>query len=756
MNPKVQPLKASDPTSFGGWKITGRLGEGGYSTIFLGEKNRRRAAVKMIRKDLMSDAKVYERFVTEINNLEKLEHPGIARFIEYDLSTEVPFIAVEYIEGKTLEQHVVDDGPLGRAEWLAILRDVAMALEYCHNNKITHKDVSPGNIILSPAGSKLIDFGISHRINDPRITQGDETVGTPAYMSPEHWAGQATNAMDIFSLGSTFTFAATGQPAFSGETKSQIQISTTYSTPQFYDLDKQRTNLLEPLLFKKPENRPSLSELITCINQLKGGQDLGNFRKYLKDSDKKLTAKPHLSKKKAKGSRLLIAGSGFGLLAVALFVNFISASQNSTPELQEKKASISKPNVATASPSSEPLSTYSPSSASKIVKVNLEKTRIAYNSGDYQSALKYALLAATEGDAHATYDVAMVYEKLKKQDLAITWYQRAVKLGYGDAFLNLGNLFIDQKKFKEGVAVLEAGVATGHTGSMNSFAFYLDSKGEKVRSKQLYLQAAKLGNALSMYNYAFVLEEEGDKSEAKKWYVKSLDAGYTDAATSIGYIYEQEADWVNAKKYYEISAAAEDPYGMYNLAIALGNHFSDKGPRPCELLNRALSSKDLDTSLKKNILSSIAKGCKTTASPSSTQSPSSSATPNLNSDKFTVSPPLASNVVVTSIFGRIFEDGLKYWRIILTNNKSEPVPPITGIQFRLIGFSEAGWMGVPYTLKVEPTDSSVYAQVDDMLFAILFKNNTYCPEFRAIREENGKIVKIWEKTRPECATNYTP
>ncbi|CAB4833029.1 unannotated protein [freshwater metagenome] len=760
VNSNVQPLKASDPTSFGGWKILGRLGEGGYSTIFLGEKKKQLAAIKMIRKELMSNTQVYERFVTEINNIEKLSHPGIAKFIEDDLATDVPFIAVEYIEGKTLEQKVIDEGPLSETEWLEYLEEVASALDYCHSKKITHKDVSPGNIILSKDGPKLIDFGISHRVDDPRVTQGDETVGTPAYMSPEHWAGLATNAMDIFSLGSTFIFAATGQPAFSGEINSQIQFSSSYLDPNFGEMTKTQKNLLTPLLYKKTEDRPSLSELISTINMIKETKGIGAYGRYLKRSEKKLIDKPRYSKRTRLPSKSLALGVALGLLSVVLFVYFISNSRNietSSPEVVASPINSSTPLARTpsASPTSEPLSTYSPASANSVVKANLDKTRDAYYAGDYKSALKFALLAAAEGDAHGTYDVAMVYEKLNKPDLAITWYQKAIKLGYGDAFLNLGHLYIDQKKDAEGVAVLEAGVLRNHTGSMNSLAFYLESKGNIDRAKALYLQASKLGNAMSMYNYGFLMEEEGNKPEAKKWYLKSLDAGYTDAATAVGFLFEQEADWVNAKKYYEISAAAQDPYGMYNLAIALGNHFNDKGPRPCELLNKALSSKDLESDLKKDILSAIAKGCSSTSS-SSIVNKSPSATPVLNSEKFTVSPPMASNVVTTAIFGRIFLDSLNYWRVILTNSKSETVPPITGVQFRLLGYPDAGWMGVPYKLKVEPSNGSVYAEVDDMMFSILFKNNPYCPEFRAVREENGKIVKIWEKTKPECATNYTP
>ena len=754
----MQPLKAIDPRSFGGWKIKGRLGEGGYSTIFLGEKNMQLAAIKMIRKDLMSVTKVYERFVTEINNLEKLEHAGIARFIEYDISTDVPFIAVEYVEGKTLEQRIIEDGPLEKTEWLEYLNAVAETLDYCHKNKITHKDVSPGNIILSLNGPKLIDFGISYRVDDARITQDDETVGTPAYMSPEHWAGQATYAMDIFSLGSTFAFAAIGQPAFSGESKQQIQFATTYSTPQFYELDETRTNILKPLLFKKSEDRPTLTELIKCINKLTENGDLGSFKSYLKSSEKKLVSEPHHSKKKAKASSLLILGSTFGLLAAGLFVFFISSSQIGQSNEPEVITLTSIPSASSVAPSSEPLNTYSPSSANSVVKVNLEKTRIAYYAGDYKSALKFALLAAAEGDAHGIYDVAMVYEKLNKPDFAISWYQKAVKLGYGDAFLNLGNLYINQKKYAEGVAVLEAGAARNNTGSMNALGFYLESIGNKERSKQLYLQAAKLGNAMSMYNYAFLMEEEGKKSEAKKWYIKSLDAGYIEAATAVGYIFEQEADWVNAKKYYEISAAAEDPYGMYNLAITLGNHFNDKGLRPCELLNKALSTKDLEIDLKKEILSAISKGCKASTSPSPnlSNSPNPTPTPVLSSDKLSISAPISSKVKIADIFGRVFLDSQGYWVFTLTNSGNVTVPPITGIQFRLIGFPDAGWIGLPYKLKTESITGSVYAAVDNLMLAVALKRANICPELRAIREENGEIVNIWTKSQPECANDYNP
>jgi hypothetical protein len=74
----------------------------------------------------------------------------------------------------------------------------------------------------------------------------------------------------------------------------------------------------------------------------------------------------------------------------------------------------------------------------------------------------------------------------------------------------------------------------------------------------------------------------------------------------------------------------------------------------------------------------------------------------------------------------------------------------------MIGYPNAGWMDVPYKLKTDKLLGSVYAEVDDMLFAVIFKQLKYCPEFRVVREMGGRIVQIWEKGQPECSTDYNP
>ena len=112
MEKRVTALFKSDPKFIGEWELAGRLGDGGFSTIYLGKKGDSFSAIKVIRRELINEPQTYERFGNEIKNLEKLDSPSIAKFIEADLSTEVPYIAIEYIDGLTLEELVKTSGTL--------------------------------------------------------------------------------------------------------------------------------------------------------------------------------------------------------------------------------------------------------------------------------------------------------------------------------------------------------------------------------------------------------------------------------------------------------------------------------------------------------------------------------------------------------------------------------------------------------------------------------------------------------------------
>ena len=199
MKPRIEPLLSTDPEFVGSWKLIGRLGAGGYSNIFLAQRKETKAAIKIIRRDSVNSPKVFDRFTAEIKNLRQLKHPNIIEYIDSDISTQVPFIAMEYVEGQTLEQVITNKGPLSEILWINYFTSMVTALEYCHSKNIIHKDLSPANIMISDGIPKLIDFGFAYEKGVERLSSVDEIVGTDSFLSPEHVNGSnPTEAMDVF------------------------------------------------------------------------------------------------------------------------------------------------------------------------------------------------------------------------------------------------------------------------------------------------------------------------------------------------------------------------------------------------------------------------------------------------------------------------------------------------------------------------------------------------------------------------------
>lgn len=519
MIPNLEPLKETDPRGFGGWKIKGRLGEGGYSTIFLGEKNHQLAAIKMIRSGLLSDETVFNRFATEINNLERIDHPGIAKYLESDLSTDVPYIAVEYIEGETLEHRVKTRAPLKMEEWLDCLNKVADALDYCHKIDITHKDVSPGNIILGKDGPKLIDFGISYHAGDQRVTQPDEIVGTPAYMSPEHWDSEPRIEMDYFSLGATFVFAGTGHEAFAGKSKQEVRSAIWNNVPNLEGLNRTQIELITPLLFKDFRERPSLSELANAIMKKKDEPEVPVFDRFLENSDKKLSKEaPNASQStKISKPRILVAISAALIFAFSWFVIRMESNQPSSP--------IEKLSIDKAIPAiSEPLSPTSLTSPSRTEE-------------------------PLDGQSSATPTKESKTPK-KCED-----------------FIYLDN--VEKDMLKTCKSAIESGDLNGYYG----IGFYYYEQGNLKEAISWWQKGARENSALSMYRLAGALYENGEIAQAKKWYEECVNASTTNGGKSwcmngLGKIYYFEKNAKESRRWYQLSADLGDQEGYYRVGIS--------------------------------------------------------------------------------------------------------------------------------------------------------------------------------------------
>jgi len=210
------------------YEIGGLLGRGGMADVRVGRDTRlgRTVAIKRLRTDLASDVTFQARFRREAQSSAKLNHPSIVAV--YDTGeevdrdgTQVPYIVMEYVEGRTLRDILRDERKILPERALEITADILSALDYSHHQGIVHRDIKPGNVMLTPAGQlKVMDFGIARAMDEASsaMTQTAAVVGTAQYLSPEQARGEQVDARsDIYSAGCLMYELLTGRPPFIGD-----------------------------------------------------------------------------------------------------------------------------------------------------------------------------------------------------------------------------------------------------------------------------------------------------------------------------------------------------------------------------------------------------------------------------------------------------------------------------------------------------------------------------------------------------------
>jgi eukaryotic-like serine/threonine-protein kinase len=190
------------------YRLERRLGAGGMSTVFLAMDTvlERRVAVKLLAEHLAEDEAFVARFRREALSAAKLQHPNIVQVFDSgkDTDSERHYIVMEFVEGPSCADLVRDEKVLGVEQSVRYVMDACHGLDYAHRAGVIHRDVKPGNLLISTeAGTvKLADFGIAKAAEQTRITQVGSVLGTAAYLSPEQARGEeAGPASDIYSLG---------------------------------------------------------------------------------------------------------------------------------------------------------------------------------------------------------------------------------------------------------------------------------------------------------------------------------------------------------------------------------------------------------------------------------------------------------------------------------------------------------------------------------------------------------------------------
>ena len=214
----------------GPYRVASALGVGGMGEVYLAEDLRlgRKVALKLLASHSIGDSQLRGRFLREARLASTLDHQNICTIYEVGEDSGHSYIAMQYVEGQTLKE-LVDRQPLGLKSLLSISLQVASALEAAHSQGIIHRDIKPGNIMVTARGqARVLDFGLAKLMDESKAIASEEltrtgvVMGTPAYMSPEQARGErADHRSDIFSFGAVMYVMATGRVPFSAKSNAE-------------------------------------------------------------------------------------------------------------------------------------------------------------------------------------------------------------------------------------------------------------------------------------------------------------------------------------------------------------------------------------------------------------------------------------------------------------------------------------------------------------------------------------------------------
>jgi len=260
---------------FGAYEIMDTLGYGGMGVVYRAfDRNLGRAvALKILRDELRGEARVAARFQREAEAFGRLDHPHIVHVYSVGMVEQIPFIAMEYVEGETLACKMRREGVLDWRDALRIGAEVAEALGSAHDAQIIHRDVKPGNILLDMQGRvRVTDFGIAKILNAAtQLTTDGTRLGTPQYMCPERCQNQkVTPASDIYSLGVVLFQAITGRLPYDARSNVELVRQISAGEPKrLRDLVPEAPESVERLLAymleKSPDKRPASAQVLAAI-----------------------------------------------------------------------------------------------------------------------------------------------------------------------------------------------------------------------------------------------------------------------------------------------------------------------------------------------------------------------------------------------------------------------------------------------------------------------------------------------------------
>jgi serine/threonine protein kinase len=264
----------------GSYVIQDQLGQGGMGAVYLAEHAtlRRRVALKVLRAQRGVEAKVgVERFLREARAAAALDHPNIVRIHDVAQQDDIHYLALEYVEGRTLDKILSQGGAIAPSLAVGYIAQAAAGLQHAHEKGFVHRDIKPANLILASDGTvKLLDMGLARSLtsaadNLTEMLDKGAVVGTADFIAPEQALGaQPDIRADVYSLGATFFALVTGKPPFHGNTSQKLAQHQMKPAPDLAAQDPtfppELARVVAKMLAKKPEERyQTPAELIAAL-----------------------------------------------------------------------------------------------------------------------------------------------------------------------------------------------------------------------------------------------------------------------------------------------------------------------------------------------------------------------------------------------------------------------------------------------------------------------------------------------------------
>jgi len=593
---------------FSRYEVFDRLGAGGWGVVYRARHKLmgRRIALKVLPPDFRQDTESLERFKREAAALARLDHPHIARIYDADVEQNVPYLAMELIDGEDLHKTLAARQRLSVADTIRLGTEMADALDHVHRAGLVHRDVKPSNIIIRSTGEAVLtDFGIAFAASLPRITR--EMPGTPEYMSPEQVEGRTVDGRsDVYSLGVVLYECLTGTVPFQRKGDSLTGLNALVQ--QILSGEALTLHTLRPevpvwlaevvgrCLAKKPEDRfPYSRALAEALHQGATPEPPEPSERPQEQAAAVPDAIPPLLPR-ARPFRW--KAWLFGLLAVGIvasaavqatrwltpfFAGTASILQGEDPAPADSTTEttsapalpVSDPTLRAGATGAPDLFTRQPSTApenpadekgsppvksterqpvkQRSLEALLNEGRAAYARGRYGEALSFFQKAGARGAPEAYYYLGLTYDAdagLPEADAnALAWYRRAAEQGHAGAQHALG------VRYRHG-----RGVPTRDEEAVAWFE-----------------KAATQGHAEAQANLAWMYEQgrgtiPSDK-EAAAWYEQAARQGHVTAQYNLGVMYQAgrgvERSSTDAAAWYLHAAQQGHP----NAQFALGRMY---------------------------------------------------------------------------------------------------------------------------------------------------------------------------------------